>query len=178
MDLVLESGRSMGTRPSTPGWSRSPERAELLTLYAEADALLQGWTCACSEAPAPEAPPAAHCCHFATTGREPYPTAVELEEVRHAMRKRGVTLPTSPRKLPLADLRPCPLLSADGRCRIYTSRPLGCRTFFCQDAEAPYGARMKAPRDAVNAIGRRIADLSARFAPRDPQPRALTKSLA
>jgi Fe-S-cluster containining protein len=84
---------------------------------------------------------------------------------------------TSARRLPLADLRPCPLLSESGRCRIYASRPFGCRTFFCHDAEGPTGARAKMPRDAVNAIGRRIADLSARFDPRDPRPRALTKSL-
>jgi uncharacterized protein len=85
--------------------------------------------------------------------------------------------PLSARRLPLADLRPCPLLSETGRCRIYASRPFGCRTFFCQGAEGPSGARAKTPRDAVNAIGRRIADLSARFDPRDPWPRALTKSL-
>ncbi len=66
----------------------------------------------------------------------------------------------------------------DGRCRIYASRPFGCRTFFCDHAEAPYGARVRPPRDEANALGRRVADLSARFAPRDPHPRALTKSLA
>jgi Fe-S-cluster containining protein len=192
----------MGMRPSAPRWHRSPARSELLALYAEADALLDGWTCECSTGPGPEGP---RCCQFAVTGREPYPTAVELEEVRHAMRAAGIAVgaPSSrtssasrsaaasrssstppPRRLPLTDARglagarPCPLLSADGRCRIYASRPLGCRTYFCQGAEAPYGARTKAPRDAVNAIGRRIADLSARFDPRDPQPRALTKSIA
>ncbi len=74
--------------------------------------------------------------------------------------------------------RPCPLLSDSGRCRIYASRPLGCRTFFCQGAEAPFGARTKSPRDAASALGRRIADLSARFAPLDPLPRPLTRSLA
>jgi Fe-S-cluster containining protein len=111
------------------------------------------------------------------TGREPYPTAVELEEVRHGIRIAGVPLGSSKRSLPLAHLQPCPLLSESGRCRIYASRPFGCRTFFCQGAEAPYGARTRLPRDAANEIGRRIADLSARFDPRAPQPRALTKSL-
>jgi hypothetical protein len=175
----------MPPRPRAPvsaSWRRSPERAALLALYAEADTLLAGWNCACTAEPAAGCVAETPCCHFAVTGREPYPTAVELEEVRHAMRAAGITLApsTALRRLPIAaqdERRPCPLLSASGRCRIYASRPLGCRTFFCQGAEAPFGARTKPPRDAANALGRRIADLSARFAPRDPQPRALTKSL-
>jgi hypothetical protein len=175
--------------PALPRWQRSSERAELLALYAEADALVAGWTCACSAAAKPGEPLQVRCCQFGVTGREPYPTAVELAEVRHAMRVAGIEpgapaslrrprAPRAARQLPLADLRPCPLLSETGRCRIYASRPLGCRTFFCQDAEPPYGARVRPPRDEANAIGRRIADLSARFDPRDPHPRALTKSLA
>jgi hypothetical protein len=171
----------MARSPHLSRWHRSPERAELLALYAEADALLAGWTCACSGPMSPPSPPHhVRCCQFAVTGREPYPTAVELEEVRHAMRSAGIDTASArdPRRLPLAaELRPCPLLSESGRCRIYASRPLGCRTFFCQTAEAPYGARVRSPREEANAIGRRIADLSARFAPRDPHPRALTKSL-
>jgi hypothetical protein len=184
----------MAKSPALPRWHRSPERAQLLALYAEADALLAGWTCACSAEAKPGEPLQVRCCQFAVTGREPYPTAVELAEVRHAMRTAGIDL--SPRRharrLPMAGLHPCPLLSENGRCRIYASRPLGCRTFFCPDAEppsaplegsgsssrAPRGSRSRPPRDEANAIGRRIADLSARFAPRDPHPRALTKSLA
>ena len=181
----------MAGRPALPRWHRSPERAELLALYAEADALVLGWTCACSAEAKPGEVPQVRCCQFAVTGREPYPTTVELAEVRHAMRTAGIDLssPRSARRLPMAGLRPCPLLSENGRCRIYASRPLGCRTFFCQDAqlsvpfagsqsspEAPRG-RVRPPREEANAIGRRIADLSARFAPRDPHPRALTKAL-
>jgi uncharacterized protein len=162
-------------KAAPPRWPRSPERAELLAIYAEVDALLEGRTCDCSHAPTggtTQVP----CCHFGVTGREPYPTAVELEEVRHAVRgappgKRD------PRRLPMAELRACPLLSPEGRCRIYASRPFGCRTFFCDHAEGPFGARKKLPRGEVNALGRRIADLSARFAPRDPGPRPLVKAL-
>jgi hypothetical protein len=154
-------------RPLAVRWSRSPERAALLSLYAEVDALLDGWTCSCSVAGV-GGTPNAQCCHFAVTGREPYPTAIELAEVRHAMRSANVTPPDA-RRLPRADLRPCPLLSDEGRCRIYASRPFGCRTFFCQ---------AKLPRGDVNAIGRRIADLSARFSPRDPGPRPLVRALA
>jgi hypothetical protein len=150
-----------------PRWGRSPDRAALLALYAEADALLEGLVCACST-PGADGARDARCCQFGITGREPYPTAVELEEVFHAMRASSVS-PREARRLPLADQRPCPLLSDDGRCRIYASRPFGCRTFFCGQ---------KLPRVAVSAIGRRISDLSARFAPRDPGPRPLTRCLA
>jgi hypothetical protein len=168
--------RPPSRRRSKSSWSGSPERAALLALYAEVDALLDGVTCACS-AGGVGSSPEAQCCHFGVTGREPYPTAVELEEVRHAVAATGATLAAPPRRpvsadgrrLPLADLRPCPLLSADGRCRIYASRPFGCRTFFCGQ---------KLPRQAVGRIGRRIADLSARFAPRDPGPRPLVRALA
>jgi len=154
-------------------WGRSPERAALLALYAEADRLLEGWTCTCSSSPG-KVP---GCCDAAVIGREPYPTAVEIAEVRHAMRAMGA-IARGPRRLPLADSRPCPLLSSDGRCRVYASRPLGCRTFFCVDALAPSGARGTLPRTSLNAIGRRVADLSARFDPRDPGPRSLSLAIS
>jgi hypothetical protein len=126
--------RSPASPPASPkpsGWKQSPERAALLALYAEADALLAGWTCACSPDPTPGGVADTPCCHFAVTGREPYPTAVELEEVKHAVRSAGIALTSGSRRLPMAEQRPCPLLSASGRCRIYASRPLGCRTYFC-----------------------------------------------
>jgi uncharacterized protein len=161
-------------RSANRRWHRSPERAELLALYAEADALAEGFACACTPGAAGQAADP-QCCHFAVAGHEPYPTPVELEEIRHAMRA-GSVAPRDHRKLPLANLRPCPLLADDGRCRIYGSRPFGCRTFFCQRAQR-VAARSKLPRQAINAIGRRIADLSVRFAPRDPRPRALVRAL-
>jgi Fe-S-cluster containining protein len=163
-------------------WRDSPHRRELLALYAEVDALLAGWSCACS---ASEEGGAGRCCHFDVIGREPYPTAVELEEVRHGMRASSTRV-RSPapglsargrRRLPVApESRTCPLLDGEGRCRIYASRPFGCRTFFCDEAEGPAGARPRLPAQ-VREIGRRIADLSARFAPRDPLPRPLTRAL-
>ncbi len=161
-------------------WSESAERSALLALYAETDALVDGWSCACSRAGV-GGTPLAQCCHFAVTGREPYPTAVELQEVRHAMRVSGVAVGrarsgSGKRSLPMVELRACPLLSRDGRCRIYASRPFGCRTYFCHHAEF-VGGRAKLPRDLINSIGRRIADLSARFAPRDPLPRPLVRAL-
>ncbi len=162
-------------RGSSSVWRRSPHRAELVAIYAEVDRLLAGWSCACSRAGV-GATPEAQCCHFAVTGREPYPTRVELEEVRRAA-EAAPAAKADPRKLPVAELRACPLLSSEGRCRVYASRPFGCRTFFCDHAQGPFGSREKFPRDAVNALGRRIAELSARFDPRDPGPRSLVKAL-
>jgi Fe-S-cluster containining protein len=162
-------------KPAACTWARSSERTALLAVYAKVDALLEGWTCACSRAGVGRSPDA-QCCHFAVTGREPYPTAIELTEVLHAVRASPPPK-ADPRRLPLAELRACPLLSTDGRCRVYASRPFGCRTFFCDHAEGRGGERRKLPREAVNALGRRVADLSARYAPRDPGPRPLVKAL-
>jgi hypothetical protein len=123
------------------------------------------------------------------TGREPYPTTVEIAEVRHALRSAGIRARDAKARtrLPVVgdsgadghrDARPCPLLSPEGLCRIYSSRPFGCRTYFCQDARGPGRPRSGPARDAASAIGRRIADLSARFDPRDPRPRPLTRALS
>jgi len=145
-------------------WKSNPARAELLALYEETDTLLAPYACEAS----------ADCCHFARTGREPYPTAVELAELEHAARALGA-LPKPGRKLPLLDAeRTCPLLGPDGRCRIYASRPFGCRTFFCDRMSGPG----KLPRSELLELGRRIADLSHRAFPRDPQPRPLSRALA
>lgn len=145
--------------------------AELRGLYAKVDAALQGWTCDAST----------DCCRFAVTGREPYPTAVELAELDRAVRARG-GLPKR-RSLPLArdrkgqGDRSCALLDDAGRCLVYASRPFGCRTFFCARASGPAGesADSGLPRQEITDIARAIAELSARFAPRDPGPRPLSR---
>jgi Fe-S-cluster containining protein len=148
-------------------------RDELLAIYAEVDALLAPYACAAS----------GECCDFANTGREPYPTAVELEEVKRAMRAASVSVARK-RRLPVAGdaARVCPLLSHDGRCRIYASRPFGCRTFFCERI-TPEGSKL--PRKELQGLSRRIAELAARFARDeerrgvacDPRPRPLTNAL-
>jgi hypothetical protein len=139
-----------------------PARAELRKLYDEVDSLLAGLSCEGT----------AECCQFAIFGREPYPTAVELAELGLAL--RAMPLPAAKRRLPLAeDLRRCPVLGDDGRCRAYASRPFGCRTFFCSRVTGG-----SVPRAEVLRIGRAIADLSARYAPRDPGPRPLSKAIA
>jgi len=160
-----------------PRWRDHPARAELVALYAEAEALTRACTCACTLATTPDD---ALCCRFGATGREPYPTPVELCEVDHALRARGAhsrstgaSSSSKRRALPLAkDPDACPLLSPEGRCTIYESRPFGCRTFFCHGHEPP-----RRDRETIQRIGRRIADLAAKFFPRDSLPRPFTRAL-
>ncbi len=142
--------------------------AELRALYAKIDAELEGWRCDAST----------DCCRFGVTGREPYPTAVELAELERAVRARG-GIPKR-RTLPVAGERRCTLLGDDGRCIVYAARPFGCRTFFCERASGPVGERAPSglPRDAISAVASEIASLSARFMPADPGPRPLSRATA
>ena len=83
------------------------------------------------------------------------------------------------RRLPVAwdepDAGRCPMLDArTGRCRIYASRPLGCRTFYCD--RAAWGEAVR-QRD-VNALVRRIQDLAARHQPDGDRGRLLRRALA
>ncbi len=79
-----------------------PHRAELFAIYAEVDALLAPFTCDSTT----------ECCDFGLTGREPYPTAVELAEVERAMAAASIdTRGKRRRSLPVADgatARRCP----------------------------------------------------------------------
>ncbi len=150
------------------------QRAELAALYAETDALMAPMSCDAST----------DCCRFGVTGREPYPTAIEAAELLRAFAATGKRMQTTPnanaggpgkkgkkRALPMAgDERRCPMLSDKGRCIAYASRPFGCRTFFCDRAQGE-----EPTRASINELGRRIADLSARYDPRDPGPRPLTR---
>lgn len=132
--------------------------AELRALYEETNALTNGLTCDAST----------DCCRFGVTGREPYPTAVEIAELARAIRARG-GIPKS-RSLPIASERRCPLLSDAGRCLVYDSRPFGCRTFFCDHATV-----RAMPKKEVTRLARDIADLSSRYAPRDPGARPISR---
>jgi uncharacterized protein len=147
--------------PKEVRWSDNPARAELRAIYTEVDALLAPYSCEGT----------AECCDFANTGREPTPTTVELAETLHAARALGGE---RKRHLPMADAsRRCALLSDEGRCRIYASRPFGCRTYFCERMTGP----KKLPRAEILALARRIAALSERTFPRDPLPRPLARAL-
>ncbi|MBK6695454.1 MAG: YkgJ family cysteine cluster protein [Myxococcales bacterium] len=166
--------------PQPSSWRDDPARRQLQELYAETDRALAGFTC----------PSSTDCCHFGRTEREPYPTAVEVAELEHAIRAIGgaaavLRAPTNEsvggrrggaRALPVVDAeRRCPLLSAEGRCRVYASRPFGCRTFFCERATHEDGDKM--PRRELHALGRLVADLSASAFDRDPGPRTLGSAL-
>jgi hypothetical protein len=145
--------------------------AELRRLYAKVDEALNGWQCDAST----------DCCRFGVTGREPYPTAIEIAELERAVRARG-GIPKK-RSLPLAtarDERRCTLLDDRGKCIVYASRPFGYRTFFCHRASGPVGERADSgrPRETIADVGRDIATLSARFAPADPGPRPLSRVTA
>jgi uncharacterized protein len=154
-----------GTPPPSPTVFSALE--ELRRLYDEVDGLLAGFSCDAST----------ECCRFGVTGREPYATAVELLLLEHAVRARG-GLPKR-RALPVADERRCALLSDQGACLVYTDRPLGCRTFFCERGRNAAGeAGARAERGRIAEIARSVAELSARTSPRDPGPRPLSNATA
>jgi len=143
--------------------------AELRAIYKEVDAVLDGFTCDASS----------DCCHFARTGREPYPSAIEIAELARAVRARGGAPKKSKRALAMADERRCVLLGEDGKCSVYASRPFGCRTFFCERGHGPVGEAPPPLKGGdLGRLGRAIADLSARFDPHDPGPRPLSKVTA
>jgi uncharacterized protein len=145
--------------------SSADPMAELRALYAEVDALTAGFTCEAST----------DCCRFGVTGREPYPTAVELAELERAVKARGGLKKS--RSLPVAGERRCAMLSDEGACMVYAARPFGCRTFFCERAQGPAGESARSlPRAEIARLGRAIADVSARYAPADPGPRPLSRA--
>ena len=52
---------------------------ELRALYTKIDRELEGWGCEAST----------DCCRFGVTGREPYPTAIELAELEAEAEQEG-----------------------------------------------------------------------------------------
>ncbi|HVU03197.1 MAG TPA: YkgJ family cysteine cluster protein [Polyangiaceae bacterium] len=138
---------------------------ELRAIFAEADALHAGRTCATST----------ECCRFGVTGREPYVTSIEAAAVERAVRARGGALSPKRRALPLsgdaARERVCALLSDRGRCSVYESRPFGCRTFFCERATKA----ARPTRDAERALVDRLRALAERHAPGGDAPRPLSR---
>jgi Fe-S-cluster containining protein len=162
--VARDRGRQSSRDPA-PAAGAALEK--LRAVYAEVDALLAGWTCASST----------DCCRFGVTGREPYPTSVEIAELERAVRARG-GLPKR-RTLPVADERRCTLLSDEGRCLVYASRPFGCRTFFCERGQGPAGEPPRSgPKAEIARLGRAVSDLAARFDPADAGPRPLSKVTA
>jgi hypothetical protein len=139
-------------------WKTSDQRKTVLAVYAEADRIQAPFSCERS----------ADCCHFTRTGREPSVTIGEWNEIVRAVRASGRALPPPPSD----DERTCPFLD-DGRCRIYESRPLGCRTYFCDRIIGPG----KPPRDELAALVAPLRRAAAALDPRDPAPRTLSSWL-
>lgn len=157
-------------------------------MYSEADSAYAGWGCSAST----------ECCRFGITGREPYVTSIELLAVRRAvaalggpkawkraapLRGSSASSASSPSQggqaslaLPMAgrdDERTCPMLTAEGRCAVYASRPFGCRTFYCDRAVS--GGTVK--HKDITAMVRRLKDLAARHEAGGDLGRPLTKAL-
>jgi Fe-S-cluster containining protein len=120
----------------------------LKQVYAEVEAALSPFDCDAST----------DCCRFGVTGREPYVTWIELAYLaRAAPFAFGATSSKASQRAARRELkvlarggggdveRRCPVLGADGRCRAYAHRPLGCRTFFCERV----GFRTEQIREAV-----------------------------
>lgn len=76
------------------------------------------------------------CCRFQLTGLTPHLTKGEALLAAKAFRATGR------RTLPESTDGACPLLKREtGRCMIYTDRPFGCRTHFCDAAGGPYSRK-------------------------------------
>jgi Fe-S-cluster containining protein len=140
---------------------------ELGALYARVDALYADWSC----------PTSNDCCHFGSTGRQPYVTAIELMAIRSTLAEQG-SWPREPRVLlPLLregdERRRCLLLDPQGRCSVYAQRPFGCRTYYCGRAER--GARPDVEELAVLLAA--LQALAARHRMGGDQPRPLTNAL-
>jgi uncharacterized protein len=150
----------------------------LEAVLASADQAFAGWSC----------PASTECCRFGVTGREPYVTSIEIALIRRAIAARGGAtswkraspLPASAdaagrRSLPLVmEERRCPMLTDAGRCAIYASRPLGCRTFFCDRASSAGRVRHR----EISSLVREVQAIAAQHQPAGDQGRPLTRALA
>jgi Fe-S-cluster containining protein len=151
---------------------------ELESVLASADQIFSGWSC----------PASTECCRFGVTGREPYVTSIEIALIRRAIgarggarswKRAGALVPldqaANKRSLPFAEEeRRCPMLTDAGRCAIYASRPLGCRTFFCDRASAAGKVRHR----EIGALVRQVQEIAAQHEPAGDQGRPLTRALA
>jgi Fe-S-cluster containining protein len=141
---------------------------ELFALYRRVDAAYEGSHC----------PSSTECCRFGLTGREPYVTSVEVAALRRAVSRRGGLRSAKRRALPMATTagaeRICPFLDSFGRCSVYDSRPLGCRTFFCGRATVTARTRGAEQRELVN----RLRDIASRHQNGGDAARPLSRAFA
>ncbi len=143
-------------------------REELVGLYQEVERRMAGHSC----------PGTTECCRFGVTGREPYVTSVELALIDRAVARAGGRTPASARgasKLraaPALAERRCPLLTDAGRCSVYESRPLGCRTFYCDRKQTDHPLS----QEELNAFVRRLKEIAERHSPGGERGRPLTRA--
>lgn len=109
-----------------------------LRILEEASAIVDGVTCDCST----------ECCRFGLTGREPWLTRAEFDVVTAHVKAQGRRLPT----VPAAKDGRCAFLGDDDKCQVYAARPLGCRTFFCDNAKHPDGRTGRLPTATNKAL--------------------------
>jgi Fe-S-cluster containining protein len=168
-----EYGGDVHSRPR-PGASEDlAHEKRLRALYDEVDGLLANYTCGRST----------ECCRFAVNNREPYVTSLEMEVVRKALGALGgvkavLASQGKNKQLPTfvalaAQEGRCPLLGADDRCRIYASRPFGCRTFFCDRIEGG-----KLPRKEIAQLAQKLDGLAQAHDPASPKGRPFRGALA
>ena len=101
------------------------------------------------------------CCQFLLTGKTPYLTTGEALVTAQALKATGR------RALPVRDDGACPLLDpVTSKCLIYTSRPFGCRTHFCQAAGGPY------PRRDVAGLIHKLEETARRLGGSEARPLA------
>jgi hypothetical protein len=129
----------MKAKEQAPG-DGERKRSALAILNA-ASAVVDGYGCDCST----------ECCRFHVTGREPWLTRAEFDVVVAAVRAQGRRLPDVDDDDDDGDGR-CAFLGDDDRCRIYAARPLGCRTFFCDNARHPDGRTGKLSTSTNQAL--------------------------
>ena len=132
---------------------------ELAGIYDDADALHETWNC----------PMSTECCRPSITGREPFVTSIEILAIERAVARRGGLLAI---KASAPD-GACRLLRRDGRCSIYADRPLGCRTFYCRQADRGDKVSRRALAELVN----RLRDLAVRHRTDGDKPRPLGRVL-
>ncbi len=150
-------------------WDGQPQRQlldQLMALYDEVEALYAEHSC----------PASTECCRFAVTGRQPYVTSIEALAVERAVARRGGAIAPKKRALPLLRGRDediCPLLGADNRCAIYSARPFGCRTFWCERTSAPVAVKQPVRTQLV----RRLQTIAAKHQQDGDRGRPLTRVL-